>query len=95
MNIDSKSVEIERAQRTGEWKPNSDKVRPIVVRFLRFKDKEVVLSKARTQIKIYVNDYFSDLLRRKRAEFILAMKEARERGNYAVISDVYHTATIL
>lgn len=87
LNIHSKW--IERAHCTGKWKHNSDKARPVVVRCLRFKDKELVLFKARAMLKnssIYVNEDFSDLLSRKRAKLILTMKKAREQGNYAIIS---------
>ena len=89
LKIDPKTIEIERAHRTGNVKQNSGKARPIVVKFLRYKDKELILAKARAHLKnttIYVNEDFSDLLRKKRADLIPAMKQAREQGNYAVIN---------
>lgn len=89
LKIDPKSIEIERAHRTGSVKQNTGKTRPIVVKFLRYKDKDLILAKARAHLKntlIYVNEDFSDLLRKKRADLIPAMKQARDEGKYAVIN---------
>lgn len=89
LKIDSKSIEIERAHRIGNLKQNAGRPRPIVVKFLRYKDKELILAKAKAHLKrtgIYVNEDFSDRIRKKRAELLPAMKQAREKGNFAVIS---------
>lgn len=89
LKVDSKSIEIERAHRTGSVKMNTGKPRPIVVKFLRYKDKELIMAKAKAHLKntsIYVNEDFSDLIRKKRADLIPAMKQARDSGNYAVIN---------
>lgn len=89
LKIDPKSIEIERAHRIGNSKQQTTKPRPIVVQFLHYKDKELILTKAKTHLKnsgVYVNEDFSDRIRKKRAELFPAMKEAREWGNFAVIS---------
>lgn len=51
LKIDPKTIEIERAHRTGNVKQNSGKARPILVKFLRYKDEELILAKTRTHIK--------------------------------------------
>ena len=89
LKIDSKSIEIERAHRIGPVKQDSENPRQIVVKLLRYKDKELIMSKARANLKetsFYVNEDFSELLRKKRAELVPAMKKAREDGKYAVIN---------
>lgn len=90
LKIDPKSIEIERAHRIGNMKQQiTTKPRPIVVKFLCYKDKDLILTKAKAHLKntgVYVNEDFSDRIRKKRAELFPAMKEARERGNFAVIS---------
>ena len=89
LKLDSKTIEIEWAHRNGRFIQNADKPRPVVVKLLRFKDRDLILSMARAHLKntpIYINEDFSDLLRKKRAELIPAMKEARAKGNYAIIS---------
>lgn len=71
LKIDPKSIEIERAHRIGNSKQQTTKPRPIVVKFLRYKDKELILTKAKTHLKnsgVYVNEDFSDRIRKKRAE---------------------------
>lgn len=45
-------------------KQNSGKARPIAVKLLRYKDKELILAKARVHLKkttISINEDFSDL----------------------------------
>lgn len=89
LKLNPKVTEIELAHRNGKFKQNGDKPRPVVVKLLRFKDRELILSKAKAELRktsIYINEDFSDLLRKKRAELIPAMKEAREKGKYAIIS---------
>ena len=91
LKLDCKTIEIERAHRNGRFSQTEDKPgpRPVVVKLLRFKDRDLILSKARAHLKetnIYINEDFSDLVRKKRADLIPAMKAARAKGNYAIIS---------
>lgn len=89
LKIDSKTIEIERANHIRNPKQNAGKRRPIVVKLLRDKDIELTLAKAKADLKnsgIYVNEDFSDRIRKKTAELPPAMKQARERGNFAFLS---------
>ena len=79
---------IERAHRTGNPSGYSGKrPRPIMIKFLRYKDKMDVLGKAKDLkgTKIYVNEDYTEAVRLKRKELIPAMKAARERGDIAYI----------
>jgi hypothetical protein len=58
----------------------------VVVKLLRFKDKQIILSKARTFLKntpVCINKDFSDRLHKKRVEMLPAMREAscHQRGS--------------
>ena len=81
-------MEIERAHRSGNPSGYSGKrPRPIVIKFLRHKDKMAVLGKAK-ELKgtsIYMNEDYSEGVKQKRRELIPAMKAARERGDIAYI----------
>ncbi|CAL9684648.1 unnamed protein product [Knipowitschia caucasica] len=82
-------VEIERAHRNGKFRAENDRPRSIIVKLLRFKDKQLIMARARSLLKntsIYINEDFSERVRKRRAELLPALKEARARGDYAVIS---------
>lgn len=83
------SVEIERARRNGRYRVDSERPRSVVVKLLRFKDKQQILARARSNLKttsVYINEDYSERVRKRRAELLPAMKEARARGDYAIIS---------
>ncbi|KAK7922388.1 hypothetical protein WMY93_009290 [Mugilogobius chulae] len=82
LKLDHKHIELERAHRSGKPPARDDKPRPIVVRFLRFKDRNTVLEKAKylKGSNIFINEDYSEVIRQKRKELIPAMKEARKRG---------------
>ncbi|KAI8492426.1 hypothetical protein Bbelb_298790 [Branchiostoma belcheri] len=89
LHLDPKTIEIERAHRNGPYKRDSQRPRQIVVKLLRFKDKQLILSKSRSLLKnttIFINEDFSEQVRKRRAELVPAMKAARQRGDYAVIN---------
>ena len=71
---------MERAHRTGE-------PRPIVAKFLRFKDMVAVLERAKNLrgTYIFLNEDPPEVVRQKRNELILAMKAAKARGDIAYI----------
>lgn len=64
------------AHRKGKFTGDAGKPRAVVIKLLRFKDKQLTLS-------VYINKDFSDHLHK-----LPAMKEARARGDCAVISYV-------
>lgn len=61
--------------------------RPIVVKWLRFKDRLVVLEKAKLLkgSRIYINDDFSQSVRQRHKESIPAMKDVRQKGDIAYL----------
>ena len=88
LHLDSSQMVIERAHRTGNPTGYSGKrPRPIMIKFLRNKDKMAVLGKAKDLkgTNIYVNEDYTEAVRQKRRELIPAMKAARERGDIAYI----------
>ncbi|XP_031549027.1 uncharacterized protein LOC116286615 [Actinia tenebrosa] len=83
MGMFPENVEIERAHRTG--KPRIDKPRQIVVKFLRYKDRESVLDK-RKSLKgtgIFVNEDLSSRVLKRRQEQQGRLEEARKEGKIA------------
>ena len=79
-------VEVERAHRTG--KPGGgDRPRPVVVKLLRFKDREAILQRAKSLrgTNIYINEDFTDAVRRKRKDLMPELKAARQRGDIAYL----------
>lgn len=52
LKLDSKkTIEIERAQKNGKFRKDAERPQPVVVKLLRFEDKHLILSKARTFLK--------------------------------------------
>lgn len=87
LKLDPRKIELERAHRTGKSSETATRPRPIVVKFLRYKDKVEVLSLAK-ELKgtnIYINEDFSEAVRQKRKDLLPAMKAARERGDLAYL----------
>ncbi len=80
-----KDMEMERAHRTG--KPGGDRPRPIVVKFLRYKDTSTILQHTKNLkgTKIYINEDYADAVRRKRKELMPDLRAARERGDIAYL----------
>lgn len=78
-------IEMERAHRTG--KPGGDRPRPIVVKLLRYKDRTAILQRTKNLkgSKIYINEDFTDAVRRKRKELMPELRAARERGDIAYL----------
>ncbi|KAJ8377991.1 hypothetical protein AAFF_G00249280 [Aldrovandia affinis] len=88
LHLDNSQMVIEHAHRTGNPSGYSGKrPRTIVIKFLRYKDKMAVLSKAKDLkgTNIYVNDDYTEAVKQKRRELIPAMKTAREWGDIAYI----------
>ena len=87
LQLDHLKIELDWAHRTGKPVTPSEKPRPIVVRFLRLKDKLAVLDKAKN-LKgsgIFINEDFSETVRQRRKDLLPAMKAARERGDIAYL----------
>ena len=80
-----REVEVERAHRAG--KPGGDRPRPIVVKLLRYKDRESILQRTKSLkgSKIYINEDFTDTVRRKRKELMPELRAARGRGDIAYL----------
>ncbi|KAJ4935517.1 hypothetical protein JOQ06_017049, partial [Pogonophryne albipinna] len=86
LQMDEERIEVERAHRMGNGR-GADKPRQIVVKFLRFKDKTVVMGR-RNRLKgtnIFLNEDYPEAVRQKRKELVPAMKAERSKGNIAYI----------
>lgn len=81
-------VEIERAHRTLNPKPRSNEPpRPVLIRLLRFQDREKILRLARAKGNITVDgkkvSFFPDMspdLARRRKQLVPALKAIKEKG---------------
>ena len=83
-------IEFQRIHRLG--KPNSSKSRPIIARFLRFSDKELVMDHARKNLhgkKFSVFDDIPKPLYEERKKQFKKLKEAREKGHTAYFSKAH------
>lgn len=67
------TIEIDHAHRDGGEKIDAQRPRP-VVELLRFKDKQLFSLR---NTPVFINEDFSDKLRRKQAELVPAMKECK------------------
>jgi len=81
-------IEFQRIHRFG--KPSSFKPRPIIARFLRYSDRELVLENARKHLKsnpdFHVFEDIAKDLYELRKQQMKKCKEARERGCKAYFS---------
>lgn len=86
LKLDESNIEIERAHRTGKVSESGS--RPVAIKFLRYKDKEDILSNAKKlkDTGIYINQSYSDKLNAKRTELWQEVKEHRRQGKIAYIS---------
>ena len=85
--LDTGAMVIERAHRIGKRDPKGERQRPIVAKFLNFKDRELVWSR-RKELKraapgVYLNEDFSEAVRQKRKELLPKLREAWDRGDIA------------
>lgn len=86
LGLDGDGVIIERAHRLGQYR-DQGKPRQIIVRLHRFKDRQLILSSA-SKLKgsnVYINEDFTDAIRKKRKELLPQLRAARERGDMAVL----------
>ena len=85
------AIDIERAHRTGpQHKPNADSKRPrqIVAKLTHFKDREMILKKAR-EVKpsnLFINEDFSQRVVDKRKQLLPKMQQLRREGKIAYLS---------
>lgn len=84
LGLDSSTIEMERVHRIGQFHEGR-KPRKIVVKLLRFKDRQRILfsTKKLKGTNIYINEDFSDLVQQRRRELLPKLKEAREKGERA------------
>lgn len=84
LGLDGTKIEIERAHRMGQFQEGR-KQRKIVVKFLRFKDRQRILFSAKKLkgTNIYINEDFSDVVQQRRRELLPKLKAAREKGERA------------
>ena len=81
-----KKIELQRVHRLG--KPTAGKARPIIARFLRYQDREMVLRASfhlqDSEIKV-LEDYPQEIIERRRKQ-IKKLKEAKKNGMKASFS---------
>ena len=89
---DADNIQIERAHRSGKsnGRDGSRNIkRTIIVRFLNYKDKEVILSKYRSKQlwkkNIYFNEDFSERTLAVRKDLFRRAKDIRANGGYAKV----------
>lgn len=72
---------MERALCTGN--PEGDRPRPIVVKFLRHKDRTTILQHTKNLkgINIYINKDYTDAVRAKKKELMPDLRGVRARGD--------------
>ena len=86
LDLDPNEIEFERAHRVGKFDKN--KKRTIIVKMLRYKDREDVLKAARKKklANIYVNEDYCEETIKRRKELIPVMKEKRAEGKFCYIN---------
>lgn len=93
LDLDPHTIGIERVQRVGRTSPAADgnpgsrRPRPLMVKFLRLKDRDVILNRAKMLkgLSIFINEDYPDSVRQRRRELLPKMKAARERGDIAFL----------
>ena len=87
LEINETDIEIERAHRSGKkYRDDNSKIekRTIVVKFLKYKDKKLILdkfiAKKLWEKQIYINEDFSERTRQQRKDLFQKAKEMRKRG---------------
>ena len=93
MNINTRNIEIERSHRIGAR--HRDRVRPLVVKFLRYKDKEWVRKAAPDKLKgshFGISEQFPREIANRRKLLIPIMKqEKRNRKKATLVVDKLYT----
>lgn len=86
LKMDPSHIELERAHRTGKFDAEG-RPRSVMVKLLRFKDKEEILKRAKylKGSKLYINEDFSEKVRLRRKELLPQLREARNQGNVAYL----------
>lgn len=93
LDLDPHTIGIDRAQRVGKASTAADgthvrqRPRPVMVRLLRIKDRDTILSKAKMLrgSNIFINEDYPNSVRQKRKELLPKMKAARESGDTAFL----------
>ena len=84
-------IEFQRVHRLG--KPNPLKACPIIARFLRYSDRELVMEQAHKHLRknqnLHVFDDIPKELYDLQKEQIVKLKEARQKGHTAYFSKVH------
>ena len=93
MNINPDHIEIDRAHRLGSWR--RDKVRPIVVKFLRYKDKEAIRKAAPEKLRgsrFGINEQFpKEVADRRRLLLPILKQEKNNRKRATLVIDKLYT----
>lgn len=87
LELDSKSIKFEFVYPKGKYEEQNNRLRPIVLKLLRLKDKEEILKRGNKLrgTRIFLNEDFTENVKRKRMELRPKLKEARESGQIAFL----------
>lgn len=91
LSLDPTKIEIERAHRTGrsqDTENQGQRPRTVVVKFMRFKDREDIRNSSK-KLKgsgVFISEDFSTRVIQARKELWPKVKAEREKGNYAYLS---------
>ena len=79
------TIEFQRIHRIGRLNPSQDKPRPIIARFLRYSDRELVMSRAKklTGKGFGISADFPKDIVKRRKELMPKFKKAKEEGQSA------------
>lgn len=80
-------IEVEQVHRAGKPVSGGNRPRSIVVKFVKYKDKSLILQRAK-RLKgsmIYINEDYTDAVCQKRNELMPKLRAARERGDIAFL----------
>lgn len=84
LSLDGGRIEIEHAHRVGKYQEQGRPTQ-IVVKLLRFKDRQSILSAARKLrgSNIYISEDLLDIIKQRRGNLMPQLRAARESGESA------------
>ena len=80
-------IEVEQTHWAGKPVSGSDRPSPIVVKFVKYKDRLMILQRAKylKGSKMYINEDYTDAVHHKRKDLMPKLKAARDRGDIAFL----------
>ena len=81
------TIEVEGAHRAGKPVSGSVRPRPIIVKFVKYKDRSMILQRAKylKGSKIYINEDYTDAVHQERKDLMPKLKAARDTTSWLYI----------